>query len=110
VEKSTDDRGDRPPKPFRQRNSDSNILSGQTEEPLAHTEETGPSKLPLDADDIEGVLDSMDIFTIELNRDGDKSLGMVIVSGKARSARGNVLEGVFVQKILPGSPADRDGR
>ena len=42
--------------------------------------------------------------------DGDKSLGMVIVSGKARSARGNVLEGVFVQKILPGSPADRDGR
>ena len=39
VEKSTDDRGDRPPKPFRQRNSDSNILSGQTEEPLAHTEE-----------------------------------------------------------------------
>ena len=42
--------------------------------------------------------------------DSDRSLGMVIVSGKAQSVHGKVLEGVFVQKILPGSPADRDGR
>ena len=42
--------------------------------------------------------------------DSDRSLGMVIVSGKAQSIHGKVLEGVFVQKILPGSPADRDGR
>ena len=42
--------------------------------------------------------------------DSDRSLGIVIVSGKAQSVYGTVLEGVFVQKVLPGSPADRDGR
>ena len=42
--------------------------------------------------------------------DGDQSLGLMIVSGKARNSNGDVAEGVFVQKVLPGSLAEKDGR
>ena len=39
------------------------------------------------------------------------SYGLVIVSGKARSGNGEkMIEGVFVQKVLPDSPSDNDGR
>ncbi len=41
---------------------------------------------------------------------GAKSLGLVIVSGKVRSGGGGVIGGIFVQKVLSDSPADRDGR
>ena len=34
----------------------------------------------------------------------------MIVSGKARNSNGDVIEGVFVQKVFPGSQADKDGR
>ena len=42
--------------------------------------------------------------------DGDRSLGMVIVSGKVRNKDGTTVEGIFIQKILPGSLTDKDGR
>ena len=42
--------------------------------------------------------------------DGDQGLGLMIVSGKARNSNGDVAEGVFVQKVLPGSLAEKDGR
>ena len=32
------------------------------------------------------------------------------MSGKARNSNGDVVEGVFVQKVLPGSLAEKDGR
>lgn len=35
---------------------------------------------------------------------------MMIGSGKVRSGEGAVMEGVFVQKVLPGSLADKDGK
>ena len=47
---------------------------------------------------------------IHIISDGDQSLGLMIVSGKARNNNGDVAEGVFVQKILPGSLAEKDGR
>ena len=34
----------------------------------------------------------------------------MIVSGKVRSGDGAVVEGIFVQKVIPGSSADKDGR
>lgn len=42
--------------------------------------------------------------------EGDRSLGMVIVSGKVRNKDGSTVEGIFIQKILPGSLTDKDGR
>ena len=42
--------------------------------------------------------------------DGDRSLGMVIVSGKVRNKDGGTVEGIFIQKILAGSLTDKDGR
>ena len=43
--------------------------------------------------------------------DRDVSFGLVIVTGKVRDTGGEgVLEGVFVQKVIPDSPADNDGR
>ena len=32
------------------------------------------------------------------------------MSGKARNSNGDIAEGVFVQKVLPGSLAEKDGR
>lgn len=42
--------------------------------------------------------------------EGDRSLGMVIVSGKVLNKDGSSVEGIFIQKILPGSLTDKDGR
>ena len=42
--------------------------------------------------------------------EGDRSLGMVIVSGKVRNKDGSTVEGIFIQKILQGSLTDKDGR
>ena len=42
--------------------------------------------------------------------EGGRSLGMVIVSGKVRSNDERMVEGIFIQKILPGSLTDKDGR
>ena len=42
--------------------------------------------------------------------EGDRSLGMVIVSGKVMNKDGSSVEGIFIQKILPGSLTDKDGR
>ena len=42
--------------------------------------------------------------------DGEQSLGLMIVSGKARSNNGDTVEGVFVQKVLANSVAEKDGR
>ena len=47
---------------------------------------------------------------IHIISDGDQSLGLMIVSGKARNSDGDVAEGVFVQKVLPGLLAEKDGR
>ncbi len=39
------------------------------------------------------------------------SFGLVIVSGKVRRSTGeSTLEGVFIQRVIPDSPADNDGR
>ena len=45
-----------------------------------------------------------------IHTEGDRSLGMVIVSGKVRNKDGSTVEGIFIQKILPGSLTDKDGR
>jgi hypothetical protein len=58
----------------------------------------------------ERLLHKMEFFTIDLIKEGDRSLGMVIVSGKVRNKDGSTVEGIFIQKILPGSLTDKDGR
>ena len=42
--------------------------------------------------------------------EGDEQAGLLIVDGKIRSGTGMIARGVFVQQVIPGSPADQDGR
>ena len=42
--------------------------------------------------------------------EGDEQVGLLMVDGKLRSGTGVMAAGVFVQQVIPGSPADLDGR
>ena len=45
-----------------------------------------------------------------MSGDNSEDVGLVIVSGSVRSQQGFEVSGVFVEQVVPGSPADQDGR
>lgn len=42
--------------------------------------------------------------------DSDEPAGLLVVDGRIRSGAGVMAEGIFIQQVIPESPADLDGR